>query len=162
MRTLSCDKCGQIVEDREDTCKQVSIRDNKCNFSDPQPYASDLFHLCHDCYKQVLQQWTNNEHLMESQITDTQGQHELDCWFSLSYSSFAVMPRVLMDAMSDEWKLKMAKLLQEYDETFNWSNVEIDGSRVQALKDGKLAKMPKWLLDYRRPDKYKIESMMVK
>lgn len=84
--------------------------------------------------------------------------HDLACWFGLDRNSFAVMPRVLMEAMPAEWQAKMAALLFDYTETWiNWP----DGSacRVQYEMHGKLAKMPEWLLNYRHPDRNQIERL---
>ena len=77
--------------------------------------------------------------------------HKLSEWFGLSYSSFCVMPRVLMEDMPDEWQEKMAELLNQYDDAFDQSKVGVDGCRVQATMDNKLVKMPSELLNYRRP-----------
>lgn len=72
-------------------------------------------------------------------------------WFSLSYAAFLTMPRVLMHAMPDEWQRKMARLLEEYDETYSiWP--EKWGTRVNFTYDNKLAKWPDWVLNYRYPD----------
>ena len=83
------------------------------------------------------------------------GRGRLWGWFSLSYASFAVLPRVLMHEMPDEWQDKMAALLEEYDEAF--PNQPHIGTRVLATKDGKLVKWPEWILRYRYPDFAEIE-----
>jgi hypothetical protein len=89
------------------------------------------------------------------------GQELIDCWFELSYASFLTIPRVLINEMPDIWKEKLAILLEEYDETFNYGDVDdrIDGTRVMAIKDGKITKMPNWLKNYRRPDLEKINEI---
>lgn len=85
------------------------------------------------------------------------GHEKLWEWFELSYASFLIMPRVLMHSMPDEWQGKMADLLDEYDNTFpNQPNI---GTTVRATKDGKLAKMPEWLIDYRHPDYDEINKL---
>lgn len=76
---------------------------------------------------------------------------KLSEWFGLSYSSFCVLPRVLMEDMPGEWQEKMANLLNEYDEAFDQSKIGIDECRVQAVIDNKLAKMPIEITNYRRP-----------
>jgi hypothetical protein len=76
---------------------------------------------------------------------------DLQLWFGLSYASFAVLPRVLMEAMPFEWQDKMAALLMEYDEAF--PNQPDISTRVQVTQNGKLIKTPSWLINYRRPDK---------
>ena len=86
------------------------------------------------------------------------GSEALQCWFNLSYASFLVLPRVVMEAMPIEWQDRMAALLQEYDEAFpNWP--EGIGSSVRITKDGKLIPTPEWLLNYRHPDRDAIEKL---
>ena len=68
---------------------------------------------------------------------------DLTQWFGLSYASFLILPRVLMEAMPESWQNEMAELLQEYDEAF--SNEPDIETRVQVTEDGKLIKMPEWL-----------------
>ena len=41
-------------------------------------------------------------------------------WFELSYAQFLTVPRLVMEAMPHEWQCKMADLLSEMDETFDW------------------------------------------
>ena len=74
----------------------------------------------------------------------------LSLWFGLSYASFLVLPRVLMDCMPKEWKQKMALLLFEYDESY--PNQPDFGTRVQITQHGKLIKTPDWIINYRYPD----------
>jgi len=83
---------------------------------------------------------------------------KLQCWFNLSYASYLTLPRVLMEAMPQEWQDKMADLLFEWDKTYrNWP----DGisTRVQITKNGRLTKTPDWLLNYRHPDLDEIERI---
>jgi hypothetical protein len=82
---------------------------------------------------------------------------DLQLWFGLSYASFAVLPRVLMEAMPFEWQDKMAKLLMEYDEAY--PNQPDISTRVQVTQNGKLIKTPSWLINYRRPDKEAIAKV---
>lgn len=83
---------------------------------------------------------------------------DLGCYFGLSHNTFAVLTRVLMEAMPAEWQEKMAVLLHEYDDTWNnWP--EGSGCRVHYTMNGKLAKMPDWLLSYRHPDYAEIDRL---
>jgi len=41
-------------------------------------------------------------------------------WFELSYAQYLTVPRLVMESMPIEWQRKMAVLLQEMDETFDW------------------------------------------
>ena len=75
---------------------------------------------------------------------------DLACWFGLSYSSFAVLPRVFMEAMPEDWQRRMAVLLNEADEAF--PGIPVSDFRVQAVRDGKLTKMPPDMIHYRHPD----------
>ena len=84
------------------------------------------------------------------------GHEKLSCWFELSYASFLTVPRVLMEAMPNEWQGKIAQLLEEMDNTF--PNLPDIGYRVQATKKGRLTKFPKWFLNYRHPDYKEIEN----
>lgn len=81
----------------------------------------------------------------------------LSCWFGLSYASYLVLPRVVMEAMPEEWQDKMADLLFEYDCAF--PNQPEIGTRVQVTQNGKLVKTPPWLLNYRYPDQERIDDM---
>jgi len=85
------------------------------------------------------------------------GQENLWQWFELSYASFLTIPRVLMHEMPDEWQDKMATLLYEYDNTF--PNQPDLGTTVRATKNGKLIKMPEWLINYRHPDHEQINKL---
>lgn len=44
-------------------------------------------------------------------------------WFELSYSSYCVLPRVLMESMPAEWQRRMVKCLQEAREAFEYLNI---------------------------------------
>ncbi len=89
---------------------------------------------------------------------DRPGHNALSEWFSLSYSSFLTLPRVLMEAMPDEWQGRMAALLEEYDDAYtNWPDIRVqvritDGS-------GRMIKTPRWLINYRHPDRAAIEAL---
>lgn len=91
-------------------------------------------------------------------LRDSSGHDLLWLWFSLSYASFCVMPRVLMHAMPDEWQRDMARLLREWEGAWNWPE-DFDGCRVQVKKNGKLVRTPEWLTNYRHPDRAFIESL---
>jgi hypothetical protein len=71
-------------------------------------------------------------------------------WFSLSYASFLVLPRVLMHEMPDNWQKKMAALLVEYQDAF--PNQPDIGTTVRATNGRKLVRMPEVFTNYRRPD----------
>ncbi|AFH95192.1 hypothetical protein S70_16900 [Providencia stuartii MRSN 2154] len=93
------------------------------------------------------------------EITQPRNSGNLWDWFGLSYASFLVIPRVLMHEMPTEWQDKMAVLLHEYDETFDTSSVINSVSVSGRDSDGKLAKLPDYILNYRRPDREAIEKL---
>lgn len=69
-------------------------------------------------------------------------------WFELSYAQYLTVPRLVMESMPIEWQRKMAVLLDEMDNTFDWRPAE--GRYWVRLKDdnGRFADAP--LSDYRR------------
>lgn len=88
------------------------------------------------------------------------GKDDLSCYFGLSYASWLTLPRVLMEAMPDKWQKEMAKLLNKYDNEIK--NPPDLGTRVQVTKDNKLVKTPEWLINYRHPDRDKVNSLFGK
>ncbi len=90
-------------------------------------------------------------------MIDREGQERLWLWFQLSRASFAVIPRVLMHEMPDEWQGKMADLLFEADATFPKAHSTFSVRTTD--ESGKLIKTPSVLQDYRHPDKHEIEKM---
>jgi hypothetical protein len=86
------------------------------------------------------------------------GRDALWGWFGLSYASFAVIPRVLMHAMPDEWQGKMAALLAEFDEAFPGKD-RLPNSLVTAQEGRRFTKWPDQLLNCRHPDRAFIEEM---
>ena len=71
----------------------------------------------------------------------------ISVWFELSYAQFLTIPRLVMEAMPLEWQQKMAGLLKEMDDTFDWRPKE--GRYWVRLKDGhgRFSEAP--LADYR-------------
>ena len=84
---------------------------------------------------------------------------DLGLWFGLSYASFAVLPRVLMEDMPERWQKQMARLLFEYDEAFDFSGMPFDGTTIRATKDGKIVGMPSWVKNYRHPEETEIAKI---
>lgn len=86
------------------------------------------------------------------------GEDSLWHWFGLGRDTFAVMPRVMMHAMPDDWQGKMAALLVEYERAFP-GLADLPNASVQARSDGRFTKWPSWLLNYRRPDRDQINAL---
>jgi len=81
--------------------------------------------------------------------------------FGLSRAAFLVMPRALMHEMPDEWQAKMAELLSDWHAAWDWPN-SIGVPIVQNSVDGKFAKWPDYILNYRHPQNDAINSIRTK
>lgn len=78
---------------------------------------------------------------------------DLQQWFGLSYSSFAVLPRVFMEAMPQQWQDEMAALLHQYDDAIDTTYGDIHSCEVVVKgADNRYMKMPEEILNYRHPD----------
>ena len=92
----------------------------------------------------------------QAQGAEGEGHERLWRWFGLSYATFLTLPRVLLHAMPDSWQFKMAALLEEADEAF--PNAP-GGFTVRGVgENGRLTKLPHWLLNYRYPDRAAIDA----
>lgn len=107
--------------------------------------------ICED-YRRELQKTRKDTH-------DFPGAEALSQWFGLSYASYLVRPRVLMEAMDDPWKERMAALLNEMDEEFtNLPTVNFTVRVVDPTNGSRMMKAPVWLGNYRHPSKHLIDS----
>ncbi len=69
-------------------------------------------------------------------------------WFSLSYSSFLVVPRTIIQSMPVEWQERLLALINEANEATRGTEYEDNRSySVQAREDGMFVEM---LPHYRR------------
>ena len=91
-------------------------------------------------------------------MIDKQGEDKLWTWFSLSYSSWLTLPRVLMHEMPDEWQGKMADLLEEWEAHWDFSNVDLEPC-VHLRANGKFTQTPEWLWNYRHPKKAELKLL---
>nr|DAV90199.1 MAG TPA: SlyX-like protein [Bacteriophage sp.] len=82
---------------------------------------------------------------------------DLACYFGLTYASWLTLPRVLMEAMPEEWKRSMATLLNQYDDAY--PNQPSYGTTVRVTVDGKMVRTPEWLVNYRHPDRSMINRV---
>lgn len=74
----------------------------------------------------------------------------LSQWWGLSYATWLTLPRVLMEAMPEDWQARMGALLKEYDAAYP-SQPDL-GTHIRVSQGGKLVPCPQWLLNYRHPD----------
>ena len=72
-------------------------------------------------------------------------------FFGLSYTSWLVLPRVVLQQMPDAWQRKFTALLQELP---NWSPPDLN-FHVQARDrhSGQIVTLPEDLINYRHPQK---------
>jgi hypothetical protein len=75
---------------------------------------------------------------------------DMNSWFELSYAQFLTVPRLVMESMPAEWQCKMAELLQEMDDTFDWRPKEGRYWVKLRTRMGRYADAP--LSDYRHGD----------
>src|SRR3990167_7095348 len=85
-------------------------------------------------------------------IIPRKGYDALWDWFELSHASWLTLQRVLMHEMPDEWQLKLAKLLHEWDATIVTDTLDVKTIVQLKTFDGKFIKVPEWLKNYRHPD----------
>jgi len=70
-------------------------------------------------------------------------------WFGLSYSSYLVIPRTLLQGMSTEWQQKLVDLLHEAEEVYDTE--QIDDQYNIDLVDSNGNKITDPFSDYRHP-----------
>lgn len=86
----------------------------------------------------------NDGNLVESPI------HEA---FELSYASFLVLPRLLMEAMPWGWQIDMVDLMEQFNEKFkSWIPEDKNVVIRMTGKDGRYTKLPEGICNYRRGD----------
>ena len=90
-------------------------------------------------------------------LLEHSGYDALWLWFGLGYSSWLTLPRVEMHEMPDEWQATMARLLKELDEEF--PNKPDLATYVSVKHGGRFVKMPRWVCNYRHPDKDAIAKL---
>ena len=70
--------------------------------------------------------------------------------FGLTYASWFVVPRVILQEMPVEWQKRFLELMDEMNQEFDW---EPDCTmEIVFRKRGKYIKVPKYYRNYRRPD----------
>lgn len=117
------------------------------------PYAACLM------YKSCKDENTVRENLkavMDFGVKRTEAADPLDSEpvhrrFGLSYASWLVWPRVVMQAMPLLWQQKFCKLADEMDEKFPHWSPEEGTFQVGLRVNGKITKLPEELCNYRRP-----------
>ncbi|HIE2483222.1 TPA: hypothetical protein ACXLB5_003952 [Pseudomonas aeruginosa] len=87
----------------------------------------------------------------------TSGYDQLWGWFGLSRSAYAVLPRVMMHAMPDDWQARFAELMDKWDD--HWPNQPDITAHVQIKQNNRFISTPPWLLNYRHPDHNQLNAM---
>ncbi|MGD8185464.1 hypothetical protein ACP9M8_16350 [Pseudomonas aeruginosa] len=85
------------------------------------------------------------------------GYDQLWGWFGLSRSAYAVLPRVMMHAMPDDWQARFAELMDKWDD--HWPNQPDITAHVQIKQNNRFISTPPWLLNYRHPDHNQLNAM---
>lgn len=78
---------------------------------------------------------------------DVREPRDVHTWFGLTYASYFVMPRAVLEAMPIEWQYRFTALVNELNAMLDWG----DGDYTVQLRDadGRFVRDP--LKDYRRP-----------
>ena len=79
-----------------------------------------------------------------NEATENSFDEPINDWFELSYAQYLTVPRLVMQSMPVSWQYKIAALLQEMDETFNWRPEQ--GRYWVQLRDdhGRFSQDPLW------------------
>jgi len=83
---------------------------------------------------------------------------DVSLWFSLSRASWAVLPRVAMEAMPKKWQKEMGKLLFELDEEFPNFPLYRYSILLRDEESGRYFSPPEAITNYRHPRKEIIDS----
>ncbi len=78
-------------------------------------------------------------------------------WFGLTYSSYLVLPRALLQEMPTEWQRRFVDSIEEIRDYFDCGEVEDDYMVKLRDKDGRFKTDP--LGQYRHPNRAYIENM---
>src|SRR5438067_2115772 len=78
-------------------------------------------------------------------------------WFSLTYSSYLVLPRSLLQEMPTEWQQRFVDAIEEIRDYFNCTEIEDNYTVHLRDKHGRYKTDP--LGQYRHPNRELIESM---
>lgn len=62
-------------------------------------------------------------------------------WFELTYSSYLVLPRSLLQSMPQEWQAKLVTLLEDLEQSFDTSEF-VSEYQVTARRGGKYVEDP--------------------
>ncbi|MFT0676807.1 hypothetical protein [Pseudomonas aeruginosa] len=100
---------------------------------------------------------SQDEQVKQAESSNTPGYDQLWGWFGLSRSAYAVLPRVMMHAMPDDWQARFAELMDEWDE--HWPNQPDITAHVQIKQNNRFISTPPWLLNYRHPDHNQLNAM---
>ncbi|HHW2125229.1 TPA: hypothetical protein ACUUCH_000937 [Pseudomonas aeruginosa] len=100
---------------------------------------------------------SQDEQVKQAESSNTPGYDQLWGWFGLSRSAYAVLPRVMMHAMPDDWQARFAELMDEWDD--HWPNQPDITTHVQIKQNNRFISTPPWLLNYRHPDHNQLNAM---
>jgi len=72
----------------------------------------------------------------------------INAWFQLTYSSYLILPRLVLESMPKEWQQKLVDLLEEVQEIIEFPEDYTASYSIQYRINGKIASDP--YKDYRR------------
>ncbi|MEL7937615.1 hypothetical protein [Pseudomonas delhiensis] len=115
------------------------------------------FHLLNCARIEKLEQELAQAQGRQAPEPQSTGHDRLWHWFGLSRSAYAIMPRVMMHAMPDDWQGRMATLLDEW--MAFWPNMLDIDAYVQIRRAGRIIPTPTWLINYRHPDRQQLAEI---
>lgn len=137
--------------------EETAAHENRINarVEDPVRVGDYRSATLHDCWK--IWQEARAALAQPSPAPTTSGYDQLWGWFGLSRSAYAVLPRVMMHAMPDDWQARFAELMDEWDD--HWPNQPDITAHVQIKQNNRFISTPPWLLNYRHPDHNQLNAM---
>ena len=80
--------------------------------------------------------------------------------FGLTYASWFIVPRIILEAMPVEWQEKFVNLISELNDTYDWEPEAV--MQIMFREKGKFASTPECFTNYRHPNYEWLDLIKVK
>jgi len=81
--------------------------------------------------------------------SDVLGVTPIHDWFSLTYSSYLILPRSILQAMPQDWQRKVLRLIEEVEDTLEYEGSDYEYMVKRRIGNGQFSSDP--LANYRYP-----------
>jgi len=79
-------------------------------------------------------------------------EQHIHAWFGLTYASYLVLPRSLLEAMPGTWQIRFIEAMKEFDDAFKYPKEDHSYKvQLQICIDGEDVNMQDPLADYKYP-----------